>query len=49
MMVMAAPCAAAAMVIGLFVLDGGTPASPLTALPRSHGCGLPVLPPQATT
>jgi len=48
MMVMAGPCAAAAIVIGLFVLDGGTAAPRLTPPPRCRGCALPVLHPRAT-
>jgi hypothetical protein len=48
MMVMAGPCAAAAIVIGLFVSDGGTAAPRLAPPPRCHGCALPVLHPRAT-
>ena len=49
MMVMAALCAAAAIVIGLFVSDGGTAAFRLAPPSRCHGCALPVLHPRATT
>jgi hypothetical protein len=49
MMVMAAPCAAAAIVIGPFVSDGGMAAPRLAPPPRCHGCGLLVLHPWATT
>jgi len=49
MMVMAGPCAVAAIVIGLFVSDGGTAAPRLAPPPRCHGCALPVLHPRATT
>jgi hypothetical protein len=49
MMVMAAPCAAAVIVIGLFALDGGMAVSRLAPRPRCHGCGLLVLHPWATT
>jgi len=49
MMVMAAPCAAAAIVIGPFVSDGGTAAPRLAPPPRCHGCALPVLHLRATT
>jgi len=48
MMVMAGSCAVAAIVIGLFVSDGGTAASRLAPPPRCHGCALPVLHPRAT-
>ena len=49
MMVMGGLCAAAVIVIGLFVLDGGTAASRPAPRPRRHGRGLPVLHPRATT
>jgi len=49
MMVMAAPYAAAAIVIGPFVLDDGMAVSRLAPRPRCHGCAPPVLHPRATT
>ena len=41
--------AAAVIVIGPFVSDGGTAAPWLAPPPRCHGCALPVLHPRATT
>jgi hypothetical protein len=49
MMVMAAPCAVAAIVTGLFVSHSRTAAPGLAPPPRCHGCVLPVLDQPATT
>lgn len=49
MMVMAAFCAVAAIVTGLFVSDSRAAAPGLASPPRCHGCALPVLDQPATT
>jgi len=49
MMIMAAFCAVAAIVTGLFVSDSRAAAPGLAPPPRCHGCALPVLDQPATT
>jgi hypothetical protein len=49
MMIMAAFCAVAAIVTGLFVSDSRAAASRLAPPPRCHGCALPVGDQPATT